>query len=76
MKSKDRIKEEIGLYNLLLTVALAVFISLMSWMWNNSSASSIWSNIIIFIAIIMVSIFILIFLLTIDLKIKELDFYD
>jgi hypothetical protein len=34
--TKDRLKEEIGLFKLLLTIAMAMFTSIVSWVWNNA----------------------------------------
>ncbi len=76
MKTKDRVKEEIGLYKLFMTVALAVFISLIDWVWHNSSSSTFWSNLVVFLAVTILLVIIFILFLTIDLKIKKLDFYD
>jgi hypothetical protein len=35
MKAKDRLKEEIGLEKLLLTLLVAILSSLSSWTWSN-----------------------------------------
>lgn len=76
MKTKDRVKEEIGLYRLFMTVALAVLSSLVGWSWNNIVSAGLLSKIIIFLTAFLLSFSVLILFFNIDSKIQELDNYD
>ncbi len=74
MKTKDRIKEEIGLYKLLLTLDFAMATSLASWLWSNF----VQFNIVVKIAILSTLFVLIIFggylLMLTWSKIKELDY--
>lgn len=76
MKTKDRIKEEIGFEKLLLTLLIAIISSLSSWTWNNEKvllgiiATALYSLCFIFAIAAFLSF------LKIKLKIKELDKYE
>ncbi len=74
MKTKDRIKEEIGLYKLLLTLDFAMATSLASWLWSNF----VQFNIVVKIAILFTLFVLIIFggylLMLTWSKIKELDY--
>ena len=73
--SKDRLKEEIGLFKLLMTVALAMFTSIISCLWGNDQTTVL--RIIILFSILFILLFVVIFLFSrIDSKIKELDNYE
>ncbi len=74
MKTKDRIKEEIGLNKLLITMFSAVDFSLISWVWNNNSFSNI-EKIFYYFLIFALIIFPIILYVKTDSKIRELDKY-
>ncbi len=73
MKTKDRLKEEIGFDKLIMTIASAMVSSLASWLFNNQEqALSIISFSIFLLTIFFLVVIILIFL-RINTKIKNLD---
>ncbi len=74
MKTKDRIKEEIGLNKLLITIFSAIEMSLFTWVWNNEKVitEKILPYCVVYSLLIMI---IMIYFLTYS-KIKELDKYD
>jgi hypothetical protein len=74
MKSKDRIKEEIGLYKLLMTIFSAIASSTLGWLFSNIGDMSIFYLLIGIITAIfsLISIFILFF--KINTKIEDLDY--
>lgn len=74
MKTKDRIKEEIGLYKLFMTVALAVLSSLIGWSWNGISPLNLKLKNMIYLMLCAFFILILILFLKIDSRTKELDY--
>ena len=78
MKTKDRLKEEIGLYKLLMTIVSAMFSSLVSWLFNNIKIAKKIEFSVEVLLLSMIAIFLLfvviIFLTTINSKIKELDY--
>ncbi len=76
MKTRDRIKEEIGLEKLLLTLLVAIVSSFTSWTWSNQKVlSEIIVNSLYFLSIILIIIAFMLFV-KIKLKIKELDRYE
>ena len=74
MKTKDRIKEEIGLYKLLMTFAFAVFTSITSWFWNSANSFTFVINIMVGFLIISFFWIGLFLFIEINKKIKELDY--
>ncbi len=74
--TKDRLKEEIGLFKLLMTIATAVFTSIVSWFWNNYQTASILNMVIIIMSLIIFSSITLFLFIKINHKIEELDNYD
>jgi uncharacterized membrane protein YphA (DoxX/SURF4 family) len=76
MKIKDRIKEEIGLEKLLMTLLVAVISSLSSWAYNNEE--SLLKEIVYFLYSLsfILGIIAAISFTKIKLKIKELDSYE
>ncbi|MES2677690.1 MAG: hypothetical protein V4612_05195 [Pseudomonadota bacterium] len=74
--TKDRLKEEIGLFKLLMTIAMAVLTSMISWFWNNYRTASISDITIIILSAGIFSAIIFFIFIKIDHKIKELDYYD
>ncbi len=74
MKTKDRIKEEIGLYKLLMTIFSAIDSSIVGWLFNNINDSSIITLIIGFLIVIILTIAIMIFFTEINAKIEDLDY--
>ena len=76
MKTRDRIKEEIGLEKLLLTLLVAIVSSFTSWTWSNQKVlSEIIVNSLYFLSIILIIIAFMLFV-KIKLKIRELDRYE
>ena len=76
MKTRDRIKEEIGLYKLLMTITSAIFISLTSWLFQGAENSGIITTILAVTGAIFSLAATVFFFLSIDIKIKELDYND
>ena len=74
--TKDRLKEEIGLFKLIMTIAAAIFTSMVSWFWNNYQAASASDVAIIIFSMIIFSAITFLLFIKIKLKIKELDNYD
>lgn len=74
MKTKDRVKEEIGLYKLLMTFTLAICSSLIGWLFQNAVNVTL-VTIIVALAGIIISLLVTVFFFTnIDTRIKELDY--
>jgi cell shape-determining protein MreD len=73
MKTKDRIKEEIGLHKLLMTIASAMFSSLASWLFNNSDRDLSITVILLFLLTTILLVLIIFFFIKINVKIGELD---
>lgn len=71
--TKDRLKEEIGLFKLLMTIAAAIFTSMISWFWNNYSSTPIVTKLILIGLIVMSCTIILYLFFKINKKIEELD---
>jgi uncharacterized membrane protein YczE len=74
--TKDRLKEEIGLFKLIMAIATAVFTSMISWLWNNYQTAFLSEVVTIIISLVLFSIATLFLFIKIDHKIKELDYYD
>jgi hypothetical protein len=72
--TKDRLKEEIGLFKLLMTIAAAIFTSIVSWFWNNYLNSSFAAKFLVGFLIIYCAVMIVFLFLTTNKKIKELDY--
>jgi len=71
--TKDRLKEEIGLFKLLMTIALAILTSIISWFWNNYITTP---NITKYLSSFLIIVFggiVLYLFFKINKKIKELD---
>jgi hypothetical protein len=76
MKTKDRLKEEIGLYKLLMTIASAMFSSLVSWLWSNAANLNLTSELAMcFVLVLFFAVILFLFFET-NSKIQELDKYD
>ncbi len=76
MKTKDRLKEEIELYKLLMTIASAMLSSLVSWVWSSAPNLNFGSKIgVYFISGSFFAVILFLFFETIS-KIQELDKYD
>jgi len=74
MKTKDRLKEEIGFDKLLMTIAAAMFSSLIGWLFNYRDQDlSITMALIFTIAVAFLAIIIFLFF-NINVKIRELDY--
>ncbi|NBV06410.1 MAG: hypothetical protein EBS06_04125 [Proteobacteria bacterium] len=76
MKTKDRIKEEIGLEKLLLTLLVAIISSISSWTWSNKVTLSFAVVIFLYVLCVILSTIAFAFFLKVKLKIKELDNYE
>lgn len=74
--TKDRLKEEIGLFKLLMTISAAILTSIVSWFWNNYQNISITIMAIIALSLLVFLSITLFLFNKIDHKIKELDYYD
>lgn len=76
MKTKDRIKEEIGLDKLLMTLSVAIVSSLLSWAWSNREVLSkemiIFCYFLVFVCMSLSAIS----FVKIKLKMRELDCYE
>lgn len=72
MKTKDRIKEEIGLYKLLMTILSAIDSSIVGWLFGNIEESSIITLVVGFIVMVALTAAILIFFIKINTKIEDL----
>jgi hypothetical protein len=73
--TKDRLKEEIGWFKLLMTVALAMFTSIVGCLWSINQITIL--RIIILLFALLILLFIVVFLFSkIDSKIEELDSYE
>lgn len=73
MKTKDRLKEEIGLDKLIMTIASAILSSLIAWIFNNKDLglSSSGNLLVILIAIVFLMLVIFLFF-NINTKIRNL----
>ena len=74
--TKDKLKEEIGLYKLLMTITSAISSSLIGWLFNNSD--KIVSVTLVFVFGVM-AVFLsatVFFLIQTNIKIEELDIYE
>jgi len=76
MKTKDRIKEEIGFEKLLLTLLVAIASSLSSWTWGNINSLPMVLLVTLYFLCIVCAVFASMSFVKIKLKIKELDTYD
>lgn len=74
MKTKDRIKEEIGLNKLLIGIISAADFSLRAWAFNDNSSLNV-KNILVYFAIFIFCILLLICYNDTTKKIKKLDEY-
>ena len=75
MKTKDRLKEEIGLSKLLFTMLSAIDISLFATAWNNKNVVFDINAILIYFAILLCSTASILIFIFINSKINELDEY-
>ncbi len=74
--TKDRLKEEIGLFKLVMTITTAIFTSVASWFCNNYQNASVVIMIIV-ISVLMTFSIITFFLFSKTYhKIKDLEYYD
>ncbi len=76
MKTKDRIKEEIGFDKLLLTLMIATISSVLSWVWNSNAILSSVIIITVSVFLLFLSIISIITFFKIKFKIVELDKYE
>ncbi len=76
MKTKDRIKEEIGLDKLLLTIFVAAISSILSWTWGNKETLSKITIISVCLFISVLTIMALVTFFKVKFKILELDKYE
>jgi hypothetical protein len=76
MKTKDRIKEEISLEKLFLTLLIATVSSLLSWTWNNQETLLKEISYFLYLLSIVGSVTALISFIKIKIKIRELDHYE
>lgn len=74
MKTKDRIKEEIGFYKLLVVITSAITFSSVSWLFNNVSIILSTKFFIVFIAMLTFLVPTIYFLFIITKKIEELSY--
>jgi hypothetical protein len=74
MKTKDRIKEEIGFDKLLLTIAAAMFSSLIGWLFNYRNQNLSITMIFVFLIAAAFLALIIFFFININTKIRELDY--
>ena len=74
--TKDRLKEEIGWFKLLVTIASAIFTSIASWFWNNYQTASVPIAVIVVGALVIFATITFFLFSKIYQKIKELDYYD
>lgn len=73
MKTKDRLKEEIGLYKLLMTIVFAISSSIVSWLFNNGYKTHFTIKITMLTLVLVFIIAIFFFIFEINTKIEELD---
>lgn len=73
MKTKDRIKEEIGFYKLLMTIMFAIFSSVAGWLFNNAHTINFITEFLLFLISINSFAAMLFFVFEINTKLKELD---
>ena len=73
MKTKDRLKEEIGFYKLLMTIVFAMSSSIVNWLFNNGYDAHVITKIMLFVSVLFFITVIFFFLFEIKSKIKELD---
>ncbi|OFW94374.1 MAG: hypothetical protein A2887_04775 [Alphaproteobacteria bacterium RIFCSPLOWO2_01_FULL_40_26] len=74
MKTKDRLKEEISFYKLIMTISSAIFSSLVGWLFNNITTEISMVRLIMVIVTMVVSFIITsLSLVKIRTEIKELD---
>jgi hypothetical protein len=73
MKTRDRLKEEIGLYKLLMTILSAMLSSAVSWLLSNLDNIELKGRIILLFGIFIFFISTIFFLIEIVNKIQELD---
>ena len=76
MKTKDRIKEEIGLEKLAMTLLVATISSLLSWTWGNHELLLKEITYFFYVLSFILGIIAIISFIKIKLKIKELDYYE
>jgi len=75
MKTKDRLKEEIGFDKLIMTIVSAIFTSLVGWLFQqNLGLSIILISAYLFITCLFVMIIVI--FLNINTKIAKLDLYE
>jgi hypothetical protein len=72
MKTKDRLKEEIGLDKLLMTILSAIASSIFGWLFSKAELSL--TTISIFLVAVSFFAATVFFLVQIKIKIKELDY--
>ena len=72
--SKDRLKEEIGLYKLLMTITSAISSSLIGWIYNNIAEIFLIEVVIISVTILSLLAATFFFLYKINTKIGELRY--
>lgn len=72
--TKDRLKEEIGFYKLLMTITSAISSSLMGWLFNNSDKIPSATLVFIFAITLVSLVATIFFLIQINTKIEELDY--
>lgn len=75
MITKDRIKEEIGLNKLAITIFSAVEFSLISWIWKNNFIFDK-ENIVVYIVATSLLLILILICFNTTKKVKELDNYD
>ena len=73
MKTKDRIKEEIGLDKLIMTLLVAVISSFLSWTWSNREILPPEVVGFLYLLSFICGLVAMISFVKIKLKIKELD---
>ncbi len=75
MKTKDRIREEIGLDKLFIGIISAASFSLIAWAWRQDFVLNA-KNIAVYFAIFVSALFLFVAYKKIMNKIKKLDEYD
>ncbi len=76
MKTKDRIKEEIGLEKLIMTLLVAVISSFLSWTWSNREILPEEIMFFLYFLSFICATAACMSFFKIKLKIKELDNYE
>ncbi len=74
MKTKDKIKEEIGFYKLLMTITSAIASSLVGWLFNNLGVVLSAKIIFVFTGMMIFLFITIFFLIAIKTKIEELSY--